>query len=741
MIKLSIRSDQNNKTAGKLDYPKKLTQKIVAWALPYVHNNKRAVKDFDIELDDWKYYPQYQKVIDNLQAGGLFKTINVVVRHEARGTSFLFGGPTDLQLIISIDDARPFLVRDKNADWLYSLVAHEMTHLSQTILRVIINSDLGAGKLPLSGVGLPSYYDPKTFKMYKTKSIHNDEKTFEEQHTKSDVEFFPILTHNIELARAVLNKITNTSGREKKAKELMNDVLQEYKNLEPVKLHKFLREFYRGIEDLVTNNMLISKRAKVVSDKPSYLEKKKTDKGYVWVYGPKHIERRWKEKKEKLERLEKNIEDLRKQYEKDLSDEDLRIRAEATIVGVLDDTAMRVGNEESVKEHGTFGATTLQVRHLTFSGNKTRFRFVGKDQVKQDVETNNPKITKVLKELVKGKKDKDFVFEIDGVKIWDRAINRYLKQFDISAKDLRGFQANRIMKDVLKDKDWKDALEETAETVGHEPATLKNQYLDPALVEKYEEKKAELVVPLSKRAISKELYDVLISIRQKYNLPIPQEYKVSPLKSIGPVQEQIGLDPMSAVLPGVKLNDELMNLWNNLFPHMPKGTKLTSGVRTKQDQIRVINELWNNKLPNQYKIPNASIQDKVRILNQNGFVVSSPYTRNPASHLYGLSVDLSGANLNEIAKAVKKVSDDPNVPVNVKFQVEPQNNSIHITLASKDILPISKRAEEEIKIDITPEEQKIFDLLLEVNDYYKLGSTIRVVGGWTRDKVLDKLEK
>src|SRR5271157_5106203 len=206
--------------------------------------------------------------------------------------------------------------------------------------------------------------------------------------------------------------------------------------------------------------MPISKRAKVVSDgKPAYTEKEKTDSGYVWRYGPESIKARWKEKIEKLKRLEKNIGKLRTQYEKDLSTDDLRTRAEAAIVGIMDDTSQRIGNEDSVKEHGTYGISTLKVKHLTFSGNKTTFKFVGKDQVKQDTETSNPKITKVLKELVKSKKDDDFVFEIDGTKIWDRSINRYLSPFDISAKDIRGFQANRIMKEKLKTKDFKEALE------------------------------------------------------------------------------------------------------------------------------------------------------------------------------------------------------------------------------------------------------------------------------------------
>ena len=47
-------------------------------------------------------------------------------------------------------------------------------------------------------------------------------------------------------------------------------------------------------------NHILSKISKVTSDEPAYKEKKKTDTGYVWVYDDKHIEKRWKEKKNKL---------------------------------------------------------------------------------------------------------------------------------------------------------------------------------------------------------------------------------------------------------------------------------------------------------------------------------------------------------------------------------------------------------------------------------------------------------
>jgi hypothetical protein len=86
-----------------------------------------------------------------------------------------------------------------------------------------------------------------------------------------------------------------------------------------------------------------------------------------------------------------------------------------------------------------------------------------------------------------------------------KVVNAYLKDFDITAKDIRGLHANREVQERLqairskgpelprerKDRDkilkaeFKKAVEGAAEAVGHEASTLRSQYLVPALEEAY----------------------------------------------------------------------------------------------------------------------------------------------------------------------------------------------------------------------------------------------------------------
>jgi hypothetical protein len=473
----------------------------------------------------------------------------------------------------------------------------------------------------------------------------------------------------------------------------------------------------------------ISKRAKVTSDKPAYESKEKTDSGFVWKYDPAHIIKRWDEKKKKLNYLEKNIEKLRKQYEKDLSSDDLRTRAESSIVGIIDDTAARIGNEDSVKEYDTYGVTTLKVKHLTIKGSKAIFKFIGKDQVKQDISTSNSKIIKVLKELIKGKKDNDFIFEIDGTKIWDRAVNRYLAKFDISAKDLRGFQANRLMKDVLKKKDWKEALDEVADIVGHKPATLKNQYLDPDLVAKYENKK--------KASIS--IRSDILPLNTSYDPGhVPQGYEdAEAAQSIG--EQNINVD-INKNVTNIKQNADqqvypnLMIAWRILAPFLPQGSTLTSTYRTDFDQAKIILDFWGSwkwdGTPNEknHGFFHTNFGTELGITDQELIAFDSrvakkiltrkeiakintlqvkmstyvpqgipgePTTKvavapiGESGHKYGIAFDVWGASGYQIKNAIKFIN--KNLGNIIQLASEPRieiaNNAIHVELSSSIRMP------------------------------------------------------
>lgn len=481
---------------------------------------------------------------------------------------------------------------------------------------------------------------------------------------------------------------------------------------------------------------MLSKRAKVQSDKPAYKEKKKTDKGYVWIYDEKHVEKRWKEKKEKLKKLEKELDKVRKQYREDLKSDDDRTKAIAAIVGIMDETAMRIGNEESARE-GTYGASTLKVKHVKGGSGKMTFDFPGKGAVEQNVVLKNNEVIKAIRDLMKGKKSDDFIFEIDGKKIWDRAVNRYLKPFDISAKDLRGFHANRLMKDMLKKKDFKDALDEVAEIVGHKASTLKNQYLDPELVEKHEGKDKD---KKDKRAFSiraqSYMEDEELPAEQLKHTPSP------PVDISAPVTDpsrwenyahQVDVNKnVGNVYKSAELTPSIKRAWRILAPFMPEGTYLSSAYRGPGEQARILIEYWRSYAgkPGAWRKNQGvyhktfseelgitdrtlrvlywkAINDKEfgqrekRLLNRmvdyirhkspKGVQVPDIAYVGKSEHQEGMAFDITGSNLKKINQALMEVAARfPNSIQILSSLVEPANNAVHVVLGSSVTMPPMK---------------------------------------------------
>lgn len=244
--------------------------------------------------------------------------------------------------------------------------------------------------------------------------------------------------------------------------------------------------------------------------KGKYKKKKKVDKAdgsgktTVYEYSDRQVSRRNTEKAKRIEKLRKDIDKLRKQVNKDLESDDPTARLSALAVALIDATYARVGNDESA-EKGHFGVTGWKVDHVTFKGSKATFEYVGKSGVKQKKTVDDPKIVSALKAATEGKdKDERVLCEGDECTIKASDVNEYLKPFDVTAKDLRGLHANEEMKSQLREirekngelpdgKDKKDklkeefkkALEATADIVGHEPSTLKSQYLVDSIEDEY----------------------------------------------------------------------------------------------------------------------------------------------------------------------------------------------------------------------------------------------------------------
>ena len=237
-----------------------------------------------------------------------------------------------------------------------------------------------------------------------------------------------------------------------------------------------------------------------------YKEKKQVKsedggKTTVYVYSERQIANRNKAKAERIQKLSGAIKKLRTKVKKDLESKDPEKSRTALAVALMDHTYERVGNEGSAKD-GHFGVTGWQRKHVSFGKDGAFIKYVGKSGVKHEKKVTDSAIRSALKAAYDSLEGDDTgVLEWDGGKVTAEKVNQYLEPFDVTAKDIRGFHANDQMRVNLKSlrskggklpedkkkredklkKEFAEALEATAECVGHEAATLKNQYLVPGL--------------------------------------------------------------------------------------------------------------------------------------------------------------------------------------------------------------------------------------------------------------------
>src|SRR5439155_3272659 len=89
---------------------------------------------------------------------------------------------------------------------------------------------------------------------------------------------------------------------------------------------------------------------------------------------------------------------LRQRVAQDQRKEGLpREKVLAAVVGLLEATLIRVGNDEYAKENRSYGLTTLRARHVKVRGDTVRFEFVGKGGQRRQVDLRDPKLARIVK--------------------------------------------------------------------------------------------------------------------------------------------------------------------------------------------------------------------------------------------------------------------------------------------------------------------------------------------------------
>lgn len=208
-----------------------------------------------------------------------------------------------------------------------------------------------------------------------------------------------------------------------------------------------------------------------------------------YIYNPKFIERRSKEKYKKILKLQEVFHKIQEQINKDLKSANTQTKHIAIILYLIINCGFRIGNKCYEKENGSYGISTIKFEHIDLKNKNILFDFIGKKGVRNQATCVNNIIYQYL--LKKKKEDNNknsYVFD----NIDSSDINKYLKQFDknISSKDLRTWNANALFMQFAKqavDNGIKNPIKwsmtEVSNRLHNTVNVCKKSYIDPKIVD------------------------------------------------------------------------------------------------------------------------------------------------------------------------------------------------------------------------------------------------------------------
>jgi DNA topoisomerase-1 len=194
---------------------------------------------------------------------------------------------------------------------------------------------------------------------------------------------------------------------------------------------------------------------------------------------------------------------LRKRIEKDLRKHGLaKDKVLAAVVSLLEQTLIRVGNDEYARTNKSFGLTTLRDRHAKLSAVGGRFEFTGKSGKSHSTAFNDRRLARIVKACQDLRGQRLFQYrdesgEIHPVMSGD--VNDYLRAAtgqDFTAKDFRTWagtlEAARILcvqGDTTATKATvTSCVKDVAKRLGNTPAVCRKAYIHPAITEAFEKR-------------------------------------------------------------------------------------------------------------------------------------------------------------------------------------------------------------------------------------------------------------
>lgn len=199
--------------------------------------------------------------------------------------------------------------------------------------------------------------------------------------------------------------------------------------------------------------------------------------------------------------------EVRRKVAADLAGDDLSDRRVlGAAVRLLDIGCFRIGSETYARDHETFGIATLKKSHLSFKGGEMVFCYPAKGSVTRTLSVRDDDVERILRPLRRRRGGSDQLLAYRTRSGWvdlhSADVNAYLKELageHFSAKDFRTWSGtvHTAVQLALVEPPPESArgrrravvaaIKETAEHLGNTPAVCRSSYINPRVLDLFDE--------------------------------------------------------------------------------------------------------------------------------------------------------------------------------------------------------------------------------------------------------------
>jgi DNA topoisomerase IB len=223
-----------------------------------------------------------------------------------------------------------------------------------------------------------------------------------------------------------------------------------------------------------------------------------------YLYHEEWRRRRDEAKFDRVIEMAAKLPDVRRQLRADLAGASTaRESCLAAAVRLIDLGCFRLGSESSVEEHGSYGLTTLERRHVTRCDDGWSFCFVGKAGVEHRIELVDPDVCAVVEKLRRRRGEPTRLLCHQDKRRWiplqPADVNEHIRDLfglEVTAKDFRTWHATvhvaaelgraRRTSRTARTKAVRAAVVSASELLGNTPTVCRSSYVDPRVIDLYE---------------------------------------------------------------------------------------------------------------------------------------------------------------------------------------------------------------------------------------------------------------